>query len=74
MGWPAVKEDDFCSRFERKTGHAPVVDDSMRQLAVMGKQLTNGYPILPLPENIAAFRLLLNEKAPSDTAANHSAG
>ena len=43
-------------------------------MTVMAKQLSNGYPVLPLPENIAAFRGLLNAKAPTDTAADHPEG
>lgn len=74
-GWPAVLPNDFCSRFESK--HPPlgvIPSESLRQMAVMAKQLSNGYPVLPLPENIAAFRGLLNAKASTDTTADHPEG
>ena len=74
-GWPAVQASDFCSRFEpHATAPGEIPGDSLRQMTVMAKQLSNGYPVLPLPENIAAFRGLLNAKASTDTTADHSEG
>lgn len=71
-----MKDDDFCSK------HDPVVqtraefdEDALRQITVMAKQLRNGYPILPLPENLAALRAVLtDEEAPTDTTADHPQG
>ena len=74
-GWPAVQATDFCSKCEphfSTPGEIP--EDSLRQMTVMAKQLSNGYPVLPLPENIAAFRGLINAKASTDTTADHSEG
>lgn len=74
-GWPAVQATDFCSKFEPHfSSPGEIPEDSMRQMTVMAKQLSNGYPVLPLPENIAAFRGLINAKASTDTTADHSEG
>ena len=74
-GWPAVQATDFCSKFEPHVSSPwEIPADSMRQMTVMAKQLSNGYPVLPLPENIAAFRGLINAKASTDTTADHPEG
>lgn len=49
--------------------------DTASRLRVMANLLTNGHPILPLPDNINALRRAIgNETAPKDTAADHPAG
>lgn len=74
-GWPAVQATDFCAKFEPHfSSPRQIPEDSLRQMTVMAKQLANGYPVLPLPENIAAFRGLINAKASTDTTTDHPEG
>jgi len=75
-GWPAVKPDDFCACYEAKQKTAAEFDEeAMRQLTVMAKQLRNGCPILPLPENLSALRVILSdEEASPNTAADPPQG
>lgn len=71
-----MKPDDFCSQFTPVSEEfISVTTDTASRLRVMANLLTNGHPILPLPDNINALRRAIgNETAPKDTAADHPAG